>query len=176
MYITTIPNRKNNSQSDPTICYSVVNSLDLHAFYFMEHIDSIFLIDDDKAFNLIHTKLIQSSGYDKKITSFTDGNQALSAIGRAILTETGGFPDIIFLDIHMPKMGGWEFVERLERLILPQSRTCKVFMLSSIIDEQEVKRAETYELVRGMIKKPFTQTKLRQMFAAMKMPEMFVLP
>jgi len=140
----------------------------------MENVRQIFLLDDDKTFNLIHTRLIRSSGYERKITSFTDGNIALSAVANALLTGNGDEPDLIFLDIHMPRMNGWEFVERLDRLLLPTQHNCIVYMLSSKIDDDEVKKAEAYPMVYGMIRKPFTVSKLKMLYETMRNAEFIV--
>ena len=90
----------------------------------------ILLLDDDPMSNLINEKIFQFSGYDLKISSFVDAKEALNFLRTIIKFEDEKFPDIIFADINMNGMSGWEFIVRCTCLLLRSiSRTLRKLKL-----------------------------------------------
>lgn len=125
---------------------------------------TVYLIDDDKIFNIIHAKTLEREGFANKIESFTNGAEAIDKLHKVIKEKNSDFPDMIFLDINMPVMDGWEFLD--EYSTLPQEATgkCKVLMLSSSIDSNDIERSKTYKTVQEFISKPLTMDKLNEIF------------
>ncbi len=74
------------------------------------------------------------------------------------LSESGGkeFPDIIFLDINMPRMDGWEFLQEFEKLPDTILNKCSVYMLTSSIDPNDIEKSKTYKTVKNFFSKPLT--------------------
>ena len=117
----------------------------------------ILLLDDDPMSNLINEKIFQFSGYDLKISSFVDAKEALNFLRTIIKFEDEKFPDIIFADINMNGMSGWEFIDELSDFPEIFLRNCTVYMLTSSIDQGDIKKAETYEIIKDIISKPLTE-------------------
>jgi CheY-like chemotaxis protein len=131
---------------------------------------TIFLIDDDALTNYIHRRII-SLKYTFNILEFTSPVKALERLMQYTLSETNQFPDIIFLDINMPYMNGWEFLEQFQKLPEALLAKCDVIMLTSSIDRKDIEKAKTYKVVKDFISKPLMPDKiatLNQVAAAMK--------
>lgn len=115
----------------------------------------ILLIDDDLICNMANNRLIQTMGLAIETKSFIDPTQALMHLGEA--TE---IYDMILLDINMPRLNGWEF---LDKYTLFQSRF-PVVMLTSSIDQNDQKRAKSYSILSGYYVKPLRKQDLLMIF------------
>lgn len=107
----------------------------------------ILLIDDDPVINFINDKVIRSVIFDKPITIFKDGFLALKYIRDN--------PDkifLIFLDIHMPEMTGWDFIEIISNEKLASNLS--IYILTSSIDKTDLKKSEENNLVISYLAKP----------------------
>ncbi len=117
---------------------------------------NIVLIDDDPMFNLIHSKIINFADPDIAVFIFED---ALLALEQLITLDTSG-PGLlrfnIFLDINMPALDGWGFIERFSTFPPSVLEACHVFMLSSSNDRKDINKAGSYPLVKGFISKPLS--------------------
>jgi len=120
----------------------------------------IILVDDDVITNLISTKII-TMNTPHKVEAFTNGNEALEQIYNGLDKSAEQFPDIIFLDINMPVMDGWEFLEQFEKIPLATRGKCSVFLLTSSIDSEDIEKSKTYQSVFDFISKPLTANKIK---------------
>jgi CheY-like chemotaxis protein len=120
----------------------------------MTQFDAIFLVDDDPINNLINKRLLSKTRISQKIQEFLGGEDAL-----LMLKDV---PDsnslLIFLDINMPVLNGWEFLNKY--LDSFPNRKDKIIILSSSIDFQDRQRAQEYEIVSGFLEKPLTLEKI----------------
>ncbi len=122
-------------------------------------LDCILLIEDDKATNFIHQLAIRELGLDARIQVCLNGREGLD-----YLTGQGAFqglgkvsrPGIIFLDINMPLMDGWEFLEAYDLLDDNQKADIVVVMVSSSTNPDDHKRALRRDVVSGFVNKPLT--------------------
>lgn len=121
---------------------------------------SIVLVDDDPINNLINVKVIERSLSFFKIKVFTNPIEALNQLKKWSVSEAHEFPEIIFLDINMPEIDGWEFLERFEKLPASILQKCNVIMLSSSIDYKDVERSKKYKSVKEFVSKPLNEGKL----------------
>ncbi|MBO6517961.1 MAG: response regulator [Bacteroidia bacterium] len=112
----------------------------------------IFLIDDDDIQNLINTKVISLVSDQHPVKAFTSAEMALETL------SAGEQPKLIFLDINMPKMNGWDFLDVYHERNLP----IDVYMLSSSINNKDIEKSKTYESVKGFICKPLVVEKLTE--------------
>lgn len=125
----------------------------------------VLLIDDDQMINLINTRILQVSKQVENISSVTGGEEALAALHNIINTDASIFPEFIFLDINMPEMDGWEFLDALAIFPRELIQNCKVVILTSSIDLFDIKKAKKNPLVFDYITKPLSIEKLSQLTA-----------
>lgn len=116
----------------------------------------ILLIDDDRAFNFLNEKIIEFEKFAAKISSYVDAREALEMLKSLHETNSSGFPDFIFLDINMPDMDGWEFMDKFTLLSDDVKDKCKVFILTSSLNPIDIQKSKTYAEVRGFASKPLT--------------------
>jgi CheY-like chemotaxis protein len=112
-----------------------------------QKLDCILLVDDDPHSNFFHQRLLNKISCTKRIEVAIDGEMALDFIRAKVYK-----PDIIFLDINMPKMDGFEFLIEYEKLN-PDEKAKIVVMLSSSLNPDDKKKAEEYSSVTGFITK-----------------------
>jgi CheY-like chemotaxis protein len=122
----------------------------------------ILLVDDDEAMNFYHKKLIVAAGINVAIEVAENGQEALDFIQKKKKFEnsTLPFPDLIFLDINMPVMDGWEFLEELEKLYPDYNNNKIVMMLTTSLNAEDIKRAKTHEAIFDYITKPLNNSNL----------------
>jgi CheY-like chemotaxis protein len=124
----------------------------------------IVLIDDDPVANMINTKIVALSS-DSSVVAFTEAQKALDQFSATIHSALGELPDIIFLDINMPTMDGWEFLDEFQKFPPSSIGNCKVFVLSSSIDQEDMEKAKSYHSVSDFISKPLTPDGLKILIA-----------
>jgi len=140
-------------------------SLEEASFYKRENlIKDIFLIDDDGLVNFLNQEIIKDSYPDKNVRSFESASEALETLKQIGQSTEEHFPQIILLDINMPVMDGWEFLEAFELLTKKDSDTCKVVMHTSSIDPRDVEKAKTFKTVADYITKPLTAQTMAKIF------------
>jgi CheY-like chemotaxis protein len=122
----------------------------------MEKNYHILLIDDDRAFNFLNEKIIEFEKFATKISSYVDAREALEELKSLQETNPPGVPDFIFLDINMPDMDGWEFMDQFKLLSDEVKAKCKVFILTSSLNPIDIQKSKTYTEVRGFASKPLT--------------------
>lgn len=84
---------------------------------------------------------------------FISAKSALEEI-RQHITQQGVIPDIIFLDIRMPEMDGFQFLDELKNLPKDPLKYLNVFMLTSSLDQKDIVRSREYPMVKGFLSKP----------------------
>ncbi len=110
-----------------------------------------FIIDDDPVFVLLFKKIMLKIGQFETILNFENGQLGLSALIEKF-NNNEPFPDIIFLDINMPVMDGWEFLKALEKYKFKDE--LNIYMVSSSIDPTEIKKSKKFKTVKRFISKP----------------------
>jgi len=113
----------------------------------------ICIVDDDDVYQFTITKSIQSQKLAKKILAFSDGEEALQFMIDN-LANADNIPDIIFLDINMPKMNGFEFMENFVKIKPSAGKPIEVFMVSSSVDPKDLERAKEISEISDYIVKP----------------------
>ena len=117
---------------------------------------TILLIDDDSISNFITEKLILREDFARQVTSFLSGDAALAYLQEQQQQQLPA-PDIIFLDLNMPEMDGWEFMSEFKKLPLEFTSHSRVFMLSSAVDSKDIVQARNMEEIEDFISKPLTK-------------------
>ncbi|WBL24608.1 response regulator [Zunongwangia sp. HGR-M22] len=118
----------------------------------------IILVDDQPIANFITKKILENAGYIENIKDFTDGTIALEEVKR--LSNS-----IILLDLNMPKMSGWEFMDAMQNLGLNN----KIIILSSSTSEIDIAKAKEYSFVMDYVVKPLNKSKFLKIAPFLKM-------
>jgi PAS domain S-box-containing protein len=116
-------------------------------------ITNILLLDDDEICNFVSRKTLSKTSFPSHVKSFQNGTQALAELKGLKANE---FPDTMFVDINMPVMDGWQFLSELERFPSDVLEKCKIFMLSSTIDPNDIDRSKKSSIVKKLISKPLS--------------------
>jgi CheY-like chemotaxis protein len=121
---------------------------------------SVLLIDDSYVDNLINSKIIESLHFADEVKIINSPFEAINYLKDA--AQTGELPDVIFLDIRMPAMNGFEFMNKLEPIkhLLPSN--LKIYMLSSSLDPSDLRKVKENNLVTNFIGKPLTARALEE--------------
>jgi CheY-like chemotaxis protein len=120
----------------------------------------LLVIDDDEINIFIIRKILDKTGFDVNTVSKNNGQQAIEYI-QSIVDDEEKFPDLILVDINMPILNGWEFIEAYEKLSITYK--VDVYMLSSSVYENDIERAKTYKSIKGFISKPLSIERLTEL-------------
>ncbi|EOQ90232.1 response regulator receiver domain protein [Leptospira yanagawae serovar Saopaulo str. Sao Paulo = ATCC 700523] len=119
----------------------------------------ICIIDDDKIYQFTTKKIISNAGITGEVLIFSDAEHALEFLQKGSHTKES-LPDIVYLDINMPFMDGWQFLEAIEPLLPQFPKQVQIYLVSSSVDDADTERAAKISYVAGYIFKPFTKEKL----------------
>lgn len=129
----------------------------------------ILLVDDDSVTNYIHKRHIEYCEVTESIQMANDGQVALDLItqksnkGVVGSNEVKLTPDLIFLDINMPRMNGWQFLEAYQKL--EEIEKTKVIILSTSVDSADKLKAESYDSVSEYVVKPLNEAKINNIMS-----------
>lgn len=124
----------------------------------------ILLVEDEDINNYIAARLIQKALPGAEVTSCLHGKQAMELL-MEIKHDPSKLPDIILLDINMPVMNGWQFLEEYGRRKIDPEGKSAIFILSSSVYSDDINRAHSYSDVKGFICKPLNVAKIRELFS-----------
>ncbi|GAB2702706.1 response regulator [Mucilaginibacter koreensis] len=116
------------------------------------------LIDDNYIDNFVTRRILESSNFAEKIIVEQSAPDAIDS-----LRDGSICPDVIFLDLRMPMMNGFEFLQEYDKLNLENKNTTKIFMLSSSLDPTDVKRSSQNKYISQFIHKPLTHKILEEL-------------
>lgn len=119
------------------------------------------IVDDDSINNLICLRIIRKAFPEADVQIFTDAGAALSYT-RAIFNKSNASDVILFLDINMPIMTGWEFLESFDFFETEIKKHVKIYMLSSSIDASDKERVAGNKNVLDYLEKPLTAENVKK--------------
>lgn len=118
----------------------------------------VWLIDDESISNFITQKALEINDFAAEVRSFTNAQEALAELEAS--EESDAFPDFIFLDLNMPVLSGWDFLEVYRKLSKEAKKNCTLYMLSSSLHEDDINKSKLYEDVRDFLSKPLNKIDL----------------
>lgn len=110
-----------------------------------------YIIDDDQLSIFLTKTLLVLEGEVQQISTFLSGSEALEALHAC---DEDDIPKVIFLDLNMPVMDGWNFLDALAPLNQRLSKKCSIYILTSSLDVSDTERMKDYPFVSGLIHKP----------------------
>jgi CheY-like chemotaxis protein len=113
----------------------------------------VLIIDDDPIFVFVIQKLFFKIGGDYKIDSIKNGQFGLDHI-EELFHNNQQFPDVILLDLNMPILDGWQFLDEVETK--PYKDQLNIYLTSSTIDPLEHEKARLYKTVKRFVMKPIS--------------------
>ena len=125
----------------------------------------IFIVYDDSIHRLLMSKLFARQGKEYKLDFFENGQKALTALESAIASPSHTIPDIILLDIEMPVMNGWQFMNEYQLLPPEIKDRISVYMVSSSFTDEDQERVKSYPEIVDYIVKPLRIEKIVELMS-----------
>jgi CheY-like chemotaxis protein len=124
-------------------------------------LNCVLVIDDDEPTNFLTQMILEESGWVNHIRIAQNGPEALAYLSKCASSPSEEFPspDLILLDINMPAMDGWEFLEEYKKL--GKAERIIIVMLTTSLFPEDKRKAERMEEISGFENKPFTMEKFK---------------
>ena len=118
-------------------------------------LNSVLLIDDDEPTNFIAKMIVTKANLNNTTEAIQSSVKALEFLADDKLAHHD-IPDLIFLDINMPTMNGWEFLEEYKKLEIHNKKKIVLYMLTTSMNDDDQIRSEKIDHVDGFLIKPLT--------------------
>lgn len=130
-------------------------------------LNSILLIDDDEPTNFLNRRLLEELHCARNIHVIQKAQEALEYLKKITENENENtlFPDLIFLDINMPAMDGWEFLEAYKKIISKGATRIPLIMLTTSLNPEDEQKARESSEVNGFKSKPLTREMVRDILS-----------
>jgi CheY-like chemotaxis protein len=123
------------------------------------NLKTIWVVDDDPIYQIIVNKIIKKSELFLSVSSFKNGKDAIDALKNA-LENKETFPNVILLDINMPIMDGWEFMDEMVLLKSQINEPLQIYIVSSSIALEDKNKAKDYPEIVAYLSKPINANDL----------------
>jgi CheY-like chemotaxis protein len=130
----------------------------------MKEVFQIMVIDDDPICNLLTTKVIEKANIESKIEVYNNPLDALKKLQKGV----GSMPDLIFLDLNMPVLHGWEFVSLFLELEPKRTKDVSLIILSASSNQSDLDKALEVECIKKYITKPLQTGEVRSLYNNIK--------
>ncbi|MFI2742131.1 response regulator [Zhouia sp. PK063] len=127
----------------------------------MKKLQTVLCVDDDAITLFLFKALVQKTNFAAKVITSKNGSEAIDYLINHLHKEQE-LPEYIFLDLNMPEMNGWEFLDAFQQLQFANT-TPKVIILTSSINIEDKKKAASYSIVEQYIEKPLRANHLLEM-------------
>ena len=126
----------------------------------MKTIKTICIIDDDPIFRFGTKKMMETVQMTLDFLIYKNGKEAFDDLSSKLEKDIN-LPDVILLDLNMPIMDGWQFLDAIERF--PSVNRIPIYIVSSSVDKRDIDKAKSYQLVNNYILKPFSAAKIQDL-------------
>ena len=123
--------------------------------------DLVMVIDDNPIDRYLCSAVVKKSHWATKFLEFDMAQKALDYLLENA-DKPENIPQIVFLDINMPGMNGFQFLEEAAKLPIVIERTCCIVMLTSSFDHEDKSKSESNPIVKDYLNKPLNQAKLNE--------------
>ncbi|MBA0883739.1 response regulator [Flavobacterium undicola] len=124
-------------------------------------LDLILCVDDDPITLMLCKKVITKTSFSNTIATAKNGEEALQYFNSIIdKNDETKLPQLIFLDLNMPIMDGWEFLDNFSTNKYSSVNSTKIVVLSSTIDPEDFEKSKKYKMVIDFLSKPITTNML----------------
>ena len=127
----------------------------------MNKLRLVLLIDDNPADNFLHEMLLMDIGVAEQVDAVSNGQEALDYIKACAGPQQ--LPELICVDINMPVMDGWEFLDAYDRLPEQQKSGVVVMMISTTLNPSDMAAAEQRDSIAKFVRKPLTEESMREL-------------
>ena len=127
----------------------------------MNKISHVCLIDDDHIFVYGAKRVMREIDFYEDLSVFSNGQEAIEFF-REIAENGDALPPLIFLDLNMPIMNGWEFLEELGNTPGIQLQGITIYIMSSSVDPRDLEKIQTYPSIKNYVLKPLTTEDLEK--------------
>lgn len=124
----------------------------------MNSINTVCIIDDDPIFRFGTKKIMESVQFCENFLVYKNGKEAFDDLAEKLKMNID-IPDVILLDLNMPIMDGFQFLDELVKI--PNAANIPIYIVSSSVDSRDIEKAKTYDLVTNYIIKPFSVSKVQ---------------
>ena len=131
-------------------------------------LDLILCVDDDPITLMLCKKVIIKAAFSKTIITAKNGEEALEYFNSILNKEKDHLPQLIFLDLNMPVMDGWEFLDNFNTNKYSEVNSTKIVVLSSTIDPEDLQKSKNYPMVIDFLSKPITTNMLSYLEAKLQ--------
>ncbi len=128
----------------------------------MKPIPIASIVDDDRIFVFGLSKLMEMNSFSDELLVFLNGQEALDYILPLVETPER-IPDVILLDINMPVLDGWQFMDEFVRLKPRINKQITIYMVSSSVSELDINKAKSYAEISDYVVKPMRSDDLVKM-------------
>lgn len=136
----------------------------------MKKVKGMYVIDDDKIYHFLLKNLFKQNNVEADPQFYGNGLDAIESLKKIPVTDP--FPELILLDVNMPIMDGWQFLEEYVRLSRDMGKTSTIFMISSSNDEHDLSKARQYSnVVKDYLLKPICKEDLEKIFLSVGIGE-----
>lgn len=135
----------------------------------MSYTGKILLIDDDIITNFVSSKAILAVSPELEILIAEDGQKGINKLDE-ILAKNEALPAIIFLDINMPIMDGWEVLDELVQRNDAQLLNISIYLYTSSVYIEDKNKAAQYSIIKKIISKPFNAEIIKEILLENNLP------
>ena len=137
----------------------------------MNKINTAWIIDDDKILTFILQKIMSSVNFSTNIEVFQNGEDAIQHL-YSISQNSEALPDVILLDLNMPIMDGWQFLDEYKKIKL--NKKIPIHIVSSSIDPHDHNKAKDYTVVTDFYTKPIGKKQLELIIESYNKPSILI--